>query len=532
MNTINITHRSGNATGLVKQAILKLSPNEENILRFEKGTYYFYAEGAYCGDFYPSNNMSGRKTVVFPILDMHNLTIDGNGSQFIFCDRLFPFIIQNSSNITLKNFDIDFSFPRHCQAVVKSSDTEGFELTIDKNTFDYYIKDGNLCFDIGKHTASTKEKRMFIKDFYNSSVPVAYLFAGDTEDTANGLPARALMTDAIQTDTGVYFKYRSGSEKIIYPISDEIFIGNDEDRENDVIFAELSQALLLENINIYRGAGMGMIAQLCTDITVDGIGIMPKSDRDNLLSVTADGLHFVNCDGKLVIKNSRIEKSVDDAINIHGVYSVVKRILSPYSAEICFGHKSQNGLIPFLKGDTAYISELKDGEEKGSAVVTNVSFGADRSNIVLEFDRDISSLLHSGSLLENPGRMPEVFLENNIVYDCPHMRISSSNPTIIRNNTLSLSCADIYIADLFKEFWYESGAAGDVLITENTFLSDESFTNIKIQTFREGERIKKHKSIVIEKNTFAHTEEKAISADVNTFENILMRNNKFGGSFI
>lgn len=116
MNEIMIGPINGNATQSIVSALTMIKENEETLIRFEKGSYRFLKDGTLEDYFYPSNNTSGRKNVVFPILNIKNLTIDGGGSEFVFCDRIFPFVIQNCENITLKNFSIDFSFPRHCEA--------------------------------------------------------------------------------------------------------------------------------------------------------------------------------------------------------------------------------------------------------------------------------------------------------------------------------------------------------------------------------------------------------------------------------
>jgi hypothetical protein len=39
--------------------------------------------------------------------DLNNLTIEGNGSDFIFHGRMQPFTINNSHHITIKNINID-----------------------------------------------------------------------------------------------------------------------------------------------------------------------------------------------------------------------------------------------------------------------------------------------------------------------------------------------------------------------------------------------------------------------------------------
>ena len=520
MHTIVIQRTDENATLLLKDALASLSPDEECTILFENGEYRFYAEGAHKGAFFPSNNASGIKTVIFPLLGYRHLTIDGGGSDFIFCDRVFPFILQNCENITLKNFTVDFSFPRHAEAKVLASDKKGFLLSIDAERFPHYTENGHLVFPIGSCTATTAEKKFFLND-RSGGAPPAYLFAGDSLDSTENLPAKALLTDAEHTDGGIYFRYRKGSAKILYPIGDTLFIGNDENRENDVIFAEFSRDVRLANIRIYRGAGMGLIAQMCTDITVEHLDIRPKPGRDTLLSITADGLHFVHCDGTITVRHSHIEKTIDDALNLHGVYVPVDRILSPYKISLRFGHHEQSGLIPWIAGDSLRIHDMQNGVEKGEITVADVQWSENRDELILYFDKDIRTRISAKDALENRGRMPEFLFENNTVIGCPHLRISTPKKTVLRSN--HIEDTQIRIDDLY-DFWYESGSVGNFTICDNTFVSSGMQPCIVSASHRRGSA-GGHEHITVCRNLFRTPAENAMRLEAA--EKLTVEDNQF-----
>lgn len=509
-NIIEIANTKTNCTPILIDAIGRLEAGCENIISFKKGSYRFEKDGCYCGTFFPSNNASGVKNVIFPLLGKENVTIDGNGSEFIFCDRVFPFILQDCTRVTLKNFTVDFSFARHAQGTVAASDKDGFEITMSADEYGYSICDGAISFKVGSDTISSLDKKFFIRSMDNPKIPVAYLFVGDCRDSKENLAAGALDTDAVKTENGIYFKYREDSKKIIYPVGEKMFIGNDENRENDVIFTEFCSDIRIENVTILRGAGMGVIAQMSTDIAIDNISIKPKDGSD--VSVTADALHFVNCDGNVSIKNSTIIQSIDDALNIHGAYTVVDKVVSENAVTIRFGHPEQNGLIPYLVGDTAYFIG-------GSAVVADVLYKDNRETVTLVFDSDISDMLKPGTILENADRMATLVFENNTVIGCPHMRLSSKDMTV-KGNTLSLDECDILVNDLF-DYWYESGSVDSIIIADNKFISKRSRGNIHVRSCRSDRR---HKNVVIENNELSYGQDKAISVEAT--ENTVIRNNK------
>ncbi len=523
MRTIIIENHGGNMTPAVVAALRGVTPGEPTVLRFSPSDepYRFTREGAHVGEFYPSNNCSGTKRVIFPILGIDDLVIDGGGAEFLFCDRVFPFIIQHSHRIELRDFTINFDFPRYAQGIVTACDEAGFTLAVDGDAYPYTVEGGSVAFAAGAEVRSTAERKFFLADLTTPRVGVCYLFAGDCPDSREGLAAPHLETDAAAVAGGIRFTYCPGSQKKAFCLGDLLLVSHDENRENDNIFAEFSDSLIFRRVTMHRGAGMGIIAQLCRDITIDRLAVEPLTP-DSSYSITADAIHLVNCDGRVEITNCRITQTVDDAVNIHGVYALVRGVEGD-TVEIGFAHPEQQGLIPCLAGDILHVSDGETMRETGTVTVRAVDYPADRSVIRLTLDEDEAASLHVGDLLENPARMPEVTMTGCTVTACPHMRISSSGRTIIRGNTLGLSHRDIMICDLL-EYWYESGAVEDVLIEENRFVRTTG-TAIEIRSGRRPGAGHPHRNIRIIGNRFALPPSAAIrAADV---EGLVIEGNHF-----
>lgn len=126
---------------------------------------------------------------------------------------------------------------------------------------------------------------------------VCYLFAGDCPDEREGLPAPYLETDAQTEAGGIRFTYRPGSRRKPFCVGDLLLVSHDENRENANIFAEFSEDLCFCGLTMLRGAGMGIIAQLCRHITIDRLTVRSRSPESSY-SITADAIHLVNCDGQ------------------------------------------------------------------------------------------------------------------------------------------------------------------------------------------------------------------------------------------
>jgi hypothetical protein len=119
-------------TPKISEILNNIDVDDNILIEFEKGKYVFSREGLEKHRIFSSSTKSGENYVLFPIKNKSNITIDGGGSEFIFCDRLQPFLFENCRNVELKNFSLDYSFLRYAYGNVVSISEAGFEIAIDK----------------------------------------------------------------------------------------------------------------------------------------------------------------------------------------------------------------------------------------------------------------------------------------------------------------------------------------------------------------------------------------------------------------
>ena len=63
-------------------------------------------------ELYISNHdQTNPKKVAFYYENLHNVVIDGKGQKLVFHGTILPFVVKNCSNLTLRNFSIDFVTP-------------------------------------------------------------------------------------------------------------------------------------------------------------------------------------------------------------------------------------------------------------------------------------------------------------------------------------------------------------------------------------------------------------------------------------
>lgn len=529
-NEILIKKTDSDVTAEVLSALDKTEKDKNNIIKFEKGVYHFRRENAFRDYFCPVYNPNGYKYVHFPLLGKANVTIDGDGAVFMFHDRVYPFITQCSENITYKNFTVDFSFARYAYVSVIKSDDSGFKLKVVQNNLTYNVeKNHNLTFISGSDRICTGEKRFFLQNLTRQSN--CYLLAGETKDPLINPATILVFTDAYdEGENTLSFKYLPGSNHFDCSEGDTAVLSFDQNRENSVFYLEDSKNITFENVTVSRGAGFGILATVTENIHIDGCSFQIPEERKKteIISVTADLIHFMHCSGTVLIENSVFEDCLDDAVNIHGQYMRVKNILSDNSAEIEFCHQSHACRTLYKKGDLLTVSDGKTMLEKGNVTVISESQICDGGNLLVTFSENIRDLLSPGDYIENPTRMPVIIFRNNSVSRCPHIRISSSKYMEVSSNDLRLGGTGVYIADLFS-YWFESGRVHSVLIEKNRFedlTSHGTADGIEITSNRPGGY--NHENIIIRNNEFKMQKGFAICAE--NVDSLTLKNNNLGGA--
>ncbi len=501
-SAIQLIPNGTNRTPEIVELLRRLPDN--STVSFEKGVYDFFADGAYEGYFSPSCNTSSDKKVIFPLLSVKNVTIDGGGSTFLFHDRVFPFISQFSDGVILRNFTVDFSFPRYINAeTVEKTDTFLRVRILDEDIA-YAANDaGNLCIRVGEEELATCERRFFLQEYGGGN---CFLVAGKYYYDNKNLPAPIFRCDAVKEGDTLVFRFNGDTAHIpAFRPGVRLAISYDENRMNDVIFLDRSRNITVQDVTIHRGAGMGIVGNCCENLTAERFVIEPSPARDDLYSTTADGMLLTNFTGVIKVTDSKIRHTMDDAMSIHGFYTKVERITAPDKLTVRLVHPSQSGTMLYFPGDEITFSTGDTMCETTSAVVKSAYFARDPDLIYLTFEAPIDTAVSVGDWLENKGRMPEVILRNNLFDTFPALRLGNPKKTVVEKN--HIRNGRLLVNDLLG-YWCASGCVHDLTIRGNTFEN----AGIAVMQTRDSRTTAFHSDIVVENNTFCNCS-RSLTAD-------------------
>jgi hypothetical protein len=463
------------ATPMVVEALKKCTQEGIRVLKFPKGVYHFfptYAPDRYCAI---TNNDNGLKRTPFPLIGFQGFEIDGNGSEFIFHGKMLPFIIENSSDLVLKNFSIDWAVPFSLEGRVVANNPALKTFDIEVNT-PHKVQYGHLYLSLEREDSPYEQKfghRFAMSEGYDLQVGQNILWDPKTMAPYYHTVKYDLEQHSIQAEELKKGLIRlTGKMREVPPVG-SIFCSKGPhlfNRTSPAFRLFKSKNLLLNKIKVHHAGAMGLIAERCENITLDEFNVVLKEGSGRMVTTTADATHFCNCKGTVVIRNCVFENMLDDATNIHGTYVRVNKILDDFRVAVETFHPHQNDYLFGEEGDSVRIIEQTTLKTTAENLVLKKVERINEKITILTFDQSVKGRVEQWFGIENVSWYPTAVIENNIVRNnrARGFLISVPRKVEVRNNYISSQMAAIRITgDL--DLWNESGYCDSLLIENNVF---------------------------------------------------------------
>ena len=451
-------------------------------IRFAPGKYHFYPEGAVHKEYYISNHdQHNDRAVGIAIEEFKGLTIDGQGADFIFHGRMLPVSVVATEDCTLSNFSVDFATPHIAQAEVITNDPEaGITFRVAPWVNAQVTAEGAFI-----HTGEGWAFRpMWGIAFEPDTRHIVY----NTSDI--GTPVQQVTRIDERT-----FLAPAWKDKRLKPGT--VVAMRTYERPSPGIFVSHARNTTLENVKMHYAEGMGLLAQMSEDITLDGFSVCLRGDDDpRYFTTPADATHFSGCKGKIRSVNGLYEGMMDDAINVHGTYLKVMERIDDHTLRARYMHGQAWGFDWGYKGDKVQFVRSRTMELVGGSFTTEVAEiteCSDASKVLSAEPFKLSGATHGsrefiirfadalpqeisaneGYGIENLTWTPEVYFANNTIRNNRARGTLFSTPkrTVVEDNlfdhtsgTAILLCGDC-------NGWYETGACRDVLIRRNRFVN-------------------------------------------------------------
>ena len=278
---------------------------EENVtLYFPEGQYDFYPDNAFEVYRAVANHDDGLKRMAFPLFGHKNLTIEGNGSLFMFHGRMVPFTLDAVSQVNLRNFVIDFIRPFHAELTVIETDEASGAVVVetDPAQYPYRFVDDVVYFDrLGQDDTLVGSNIIF-----DPQTEAPIYMARRYGMKRYGVKMEPAGKDRIRLLDAFEHLPPVGSVLIVY--------GNHPtSRLCHAIQITNSRDILIENVTVRAAGGMGLIVERTENVRLDGMKVTSADNR--LVATRADATHFIGCKGLIEVENCVFEHMLDDSIN-------------------------------------------------------------------------------------------------------------------------------------------------------------------------------------------------------------------------
>ncbi|WP_081710243.1 DUF1349 domain-containing protein [Arthrobacter sp. 35W] len=452
---------------------------------FPRGTYQIYPEKTEKRELYVSNTTGAdsayrMKNIAILIEDMSDVVVDGQGSQFAFHGAQTQFASIRSENVSFTNFTTDWVAPA----------------TVDLTVLDAGVKDGVPFRDIQVPPGTGYQLNGSTATFVGETSPYTgnpYWTFGPNSAGNGWNQVRHLASGETVRSAAPIWNYSTGVAelggnrlRVSYSGSTDpggrgdVYEMRNSVRDHPAVLAFESTNTDLKNLGLGYLHGFGVVAQMSTNVTVDGVRFRSQDGTWRQTSGFADYLQMSSVAGKVQILNSLFDNPHDDPINVHGTYVQVKNVdVANKRVTLEYMHNETAGFPQFYAGNTLqFVNRATMLPAAGTSyAVTAVSgpTGYDHNTsltqMTVTLDRAPEAIQADSFVAENLTYTPEVHIAGNSFVSVPTrgILVTTPKPVLIEKNLFDqMSMASIYVSGDARG-WYESGAVQDLTIRENIF---------------------------------------------------------------
>lgn len=456
-----------------------------------------------CGE---SHKRDNEIDVALFVKDKENITIDFQGHTFYLHGRIQPFIFDNCHNIRIKNAVVehDRSFCTELEILESTSTRLRGRLS---EKFPCKVEDGKLV-PYGEYWENHDLNRapVFLQTFDKQTREgngLSLVVFGNHLDMDEKIPWVKTTSRLIAGFEGEDIVFE-GKNVPVFKVGTIAVIGH-EDRRYSNLYAVNCKNLYIENYRIINGPGMGILPFHTENLYIDGLKMTCDERSHGLHTNEADGIHAVACSGDFVLKNSIIEGTIDDALNIHGNFCVFRHAEGNTMSIACKGAVCKDYTL-FGAGDKIRIYHGSTMEESGEYTIKGIRRC---SRTTWEFTLDKNVGTHTeGDMVENLSAQPKILMENCVFGKAnTHLRFQSRGGITIRNCTTELP----FLLTGDMNYWYESSPVENMTVENVKFVGQRAnivctpeFMPTEKEPYYHGRLVVKNCSFDTEKPIKAH----------------------------
>ena len=390
---------------------------------------------------------------------INNVTVDFQHSDlFMAQGNLMGIDVNNSTNLTLKNFTIDYIHLPFTQATVTSVNPTARTIGIKQ---------------LGSYPLPSYLNAVTLPSGYPNDGFFAYIFRNGIELRTTGrMQVAAPVSDTSIQITGTY-PWATATQLATIQPGDTLVL---ELRAGiGTIYASNTTGLTVQDVSVYASGFIGVFTTFGSSITVDHVQVIPRPGTDRMISTNADGIHLASAGTNNVITNNTVKRGCDDAIAIDGQWAAIVRAASSGTTVQVTRHNQ----APIAVGEAFDFIDLTSAAIVGTATVmaetppVSAQTGSNDEAIALTLDHAVAVKQNFGVAFNNPDlRGSGTLISDNLVYQQTFGRgvypAGVANVTVSNNMLEATDGGGVLVEqDEGLSYNYKTGPSSNITITNN-----------------------------------------------------------------
>jgi hypothetical protein len=254
----------------------------------------------------------------------------------------------------------------------------------------------------------------------------------------------------------------------LFPPDAAAFVIRHEIRICPCIVIDGCKDVTVRQVTMHHSAGMGLLFQDSENLEVGQVKVLPHGRR---VAVSDDAIHMVDCRGYLAITGCELRATLDDSINVHGIYRPLRnRFPGDDFFYLDTGHFQQLGLRGARSGDTLEL--IKND--------THIPYARLKVREAQVINKAMTRIIFADPVPPEyrPGdtaRIVEVSEAEVVIRDCilsplngRGVLVSGVKNAEISNCRIHSGGAGVFVSGGVA-FWYESGPVEHLVVRNNIF---------------------------------------------------------------
>lgn len=408
-------------------------------------------------------NPEGEKHPIFHYSNEKDVIHDLGGNTYVIHGKMTPFLVEDCSDITIKNARFTYECPTIGEFTVISSKPGFAEINIaDDNK--YLIENDTLIYRNPPYWSFEYDGKDTLSMIYlpqNGNLVMSPYRGNKTR-----FPAIPKIKKIIEVRKGWLHVWFEDQKIVLEPLS--VFQTRHVDRNEIAGYFSCSKNIRLENVEFNFAGGMGLVFQNCRDIELINVRFIPKNGR--VISSQADFFHFSNCSGNISLCDCMGVGAHDDIINVHGTYLRIMKVKKD-KLLLRFMHPETFGFLPFDKGDEMEIVDGDSLDIKFKCMVKDAR-QINLTDIEVILEENAPKTIKEGlDAAQNISRNPSLHM-NKCYFERIATRgilFTSEKTALIENCTFKHLGGPLLYVSGDCNSWFESGHAGKISLLNNYF---------------------------------------------------------------